>query len=53
MKIISSMAMPRMSRSFRIPYALSMPGLVMSMDVEPPRRTEKLGSEASNVAFIF
>src|SRR5579863_4481260 len=45
--------MPRMSRSFLIPYALSMPGLVTSMDVAPPRRIENSGMRVSRTALIF
>jgi len=37
-------------RNFRIPYALSIPGSVTSIDVAPPRRTEKSGSAGSRSA---
>ena len=52
MKIISFNEMPKMSRSFLIPYALSMPGLVTSIDVAPPSRTENSGMSVSRIALI-
>ena len=36
-----------------MPYALSIPGSVTSIDVVPPRATEKSGSVVSRIALIF
>jgi hypothetical protein len=41
-----------MSRNFLIPYALSIPGLVMSTEVVPPVRIENSGMDLSCVALI-
>jgi len=52
MKIISAREMPRRSRRFLMPYALSIPGLVTSIDVAPPMRTENSGRVLSRTALI-
>src|SRR3546814_14581068 len=36
-----------------IPYDLSIPGFVMSIEVVPPKRTEKSGIKVSRISLIF